>query len=69
MAGLTDSLPPLSDTGRATVLRVARLLSQGYTGKMVIDALEGGVRDFTVGQKWTGETLVTEELVGSTRSE
>lgn len=47
----------LSESGRAAVGNLIRLLEKGYTGDVNLKCSQGGVRNMYVGQDWAGKKL------------
>jgi len=54
------SIPPLSDTARSTLVKIARILSTGFTGQITIQVIQGGVRRVDWTNHALGEEIVRE---------
>jgi len=65
----TISVPPLTDTARATLAKIARMLAEGFTGEIVIQASQGGVRALKAGHHWSGEDVVQENRALARRAD
>lgn len=56
-----EPFPELKDTARTALVRAARLLARGFTGRIIIDAREGGVGNFESTEKLDGKALMDRE--------
>lgn len=61
--------PHLTESARAALLEAAQLLAGGFTGKIVIEAAQGGVRSLEAGHRWTGEEMVRRQNATVARPE